>query len=317
MCNANDPLVVVDAKRIQKRKRTSNIVTIDSAINPRTTLRTAILFILLCSITPSSRAQDAAVPAHHGYRASINLKSDLYNVVFRTPYGAITLDLPADLKAGDRISGAIITDPKGRTPEVREANRAILTSYSLSIGDQSASTKDTMSNWQVPAGWDSQANEILLKDAQGNEVARAILTLPTDDIVQDPKKQNDRNGTDRIRIPRAGQAGQPLTLRGAVGEDLAALHVLIGGEDTSLLAASPRSVIVMTPKNHFGKTKLQVKQGDMVLAEGDYRNNKVSRSFNPWPYIIGAVVIVGAAVAYIAISVANIHPTFGPFPSFE
>ena len=74
------------------------------------------------------------------------------------------------------------------------------------------------------------------------------------------------------------------------------LHVLIGDREARVLAASPRVYVVESPRDVLGKTTLQVKRGDNVVAEGGFRNNRVS-SANPWPFIIGVVVIAGIVIA--------------------
>ena len=68
------------------------------------------------------------------------------------------------------------------------------------------------------------------------------------------------------------------------------------GRRAATLAASPRSYVVESPRDVLGKTKLQVKRGSELVAEGDYRNNRVGSSSNPWGYIIGAV-FAGALIA--------------------
>lgn len=284
---------------------------------PRTILQSVMLFTLLLScLSLAIGAQEAPAHARHGFRASTNLKSGLYVVVFHTPQGAIALDLPADLRAGDHIYGTITTEPKGRAAAERDPNQAQLDAYTLTLGDRSVSAHESMADWRLPAAGTCQAGWVILKDAQGSEAARADLPIPTAEAAGEPQDRGAANRAGAWQAPHAGQAGRPLTLRGEVTEEPATLHVLIGDKEAPLLAASPRSITVMTPKDTFGKTKLQIKQGDLIVLDGDYRNDRIHGRFNPWPYVIGAVVVVGA-VAAISISNSIRHISFGPLPAFE
>jgi hypothetical protein len=83
------------------------------------------------------------------------------------------------------------------------------------------------------------------------------------------------------------------------------LHVLIGGKDAGFLAASPRVYIVQSPSDVVGKTTLQVRRSEMVVAEGNYRSDRVRHSINPWPYVIAGAVALGIAIAIIAEEVSR------------
>lgn len=74
------------------------------------------------------------------------------------------------------------------------------------------------------------------------------------------------------------------------------LHILVGDKEARFLVASPRIYVVESPRDILGKTNLQVKRGNLIIAEGEFRNNRISNN-NTWGYVIGAVVILGLVLA--------------------
>ena len=250
----------------------------------------AILCALLLSAAGGVGAvQNASPRPHRGFRASTQVNAGLDVVTFKTPQGAILLDLPADLQAGDSIIGTVALQSKEQADKTHSSNGILLSMYTLSVGDQTKLLSEAAPTWKLTVPAEEQALSVVLKDAQGIEVARVALPVPD---VAPAAQQNEPTSAARLRFPPKGQAGRPLLLRGAVRGELTNLQVRIGGIEAPLLAASPRSIIVMSPTNVLGKTQLEMKQGDMLLYQGDYRNERVRRHINPWPYIIAGVVIV-------------------------
>jgi hypothetical protein len=54
-------------------------------------------------------------------------------ITFDTGSGRVTVNLPADMRAGDTISGTVIADPNGQTPEERAKDRTALRQHVVTI----------------------------------------------------------------------------------------------------------------------------------------------------------------------------------------
>jgi len=262
----------------------------------------ALALLLSCLSLPAS-AEDARAQPHRGFRVNATVVNGLSTVHFYTPQGVVTLNLTSDLRQGDSVLATFVTQAKESRPHEREANQALLTTYTLTLGKATTSLQPQGSPWKLTIGPDG-ANEVILRDQQGIEVARAALTMLRAGKTDELNDRKERSSPDRFHIPSNGKAGRPLVLGGGIPWETMELHVLIGGKEAAVLAASPRNVFVMTPNDVSGKTILQIKQGDLVVYEGAYRNDRVRRT-NPWPYIIGAAVVVVGAVA---IGLATFHP---------
>ena len=253
--------------------------------------------LFLSSLSGAVRAQESARQHGHVHSAR-KIESALCTVLFKTPQGQIRVLLPADMRPGDAIIGSAALEPKGRQDADKDANRAQLGAYTLSLAGQSHPTQDPTLPWNLPADLKAEAVVLILADAAQREAAHVDLSLTEADS---SSAAHARAAIDTIGLPKKGQAGRPLAINPPAGGGIDDLHVVIGDKEAHILAASPRVYVVESPRDVLGKTKLQVKRGSETVAEGDFRNNRVS-SGNPWPYVIAAVVITGIVVA---ISIAN------------
>ncbi|MCW3055271.1 MAG: hypothetical protein JWN14_4441 [Chthonomonadales bacterium] len=257
----------------------------------------ALLALCLFATLLPAGAQAQAVPpqSSRGFGSHGKQENLLYRVTFKTPQGEILLLLPADLRAGEQVSGTIHLLPKGKEEAQRAENRRVLGEYLLAIGTQRVAASEAVGHWTLPA----EANLVVTlqqKQTQGaGSAATGLVLTPADTPPASPDKQPRKGG-----LPEKGQAGRPLALSGLADTDLLSRHILIGGKEAGFLAASPHLYIVESPADVFGKTTLQVRQGDTLVAEGLFRNERVRRSNNAWVF-----VILGALGIALAVTVAS------------
>ena len=74
-------------------------------------------------------------PPKPGYKTEFDSISGLLIVKFTTPAGVLRVHLPADMRAGDTVSGSIIPEPNAQTKEERSRNRTGLSQYQLVIAN--------------------------------------------------------------------------------------------------------------------------------------------------------------------------------------
>ena len=77
-----------------------------------------------------------------GYKTEFDSTSGLLIMKFTTPQGVLKVYLPADMRAGDTISGSVTPEPNGETKEERARNRAALNQYQLTIANSRPGAND-------------------------------------------------------------------------------------------------------------------------------------------------------------------------------
>lgn len=251
-------------------------------------------------------AQEDRLPAIQ-IRQTAKTEAGLLTLTFKTPQGKILVFLPADLRPGDTIVGSTSLEPAGRKDEDKDSNRALLVAYAFSLAGQTHSIQEASQKWSLPADLKPEGAIAELMDGSRREAAR--VELPLTDV---GARLDVKSG-----LPKNGQPGRALIINQAFLPGSEDLHVLIGDREARLIAASPRMVAVESPRDVLGKTLLQVKRGGELLAEGDFRNRR-GRSVNPWPYVIGVILIGGTIIAIEAAkSVSDLsNLKFGPGPFF-
>ena len=247
-----------------------------------------VMLIAFPILSPKlARAQEMfqAFHTHKGYSGKLEAPSGLNVVSYQTPSGKIVVCLPSNMRESESVVGTMRLQPKGKDDNERAASRASLASYHIAWGAQSQAVQETPVTWTPPVG-QAGPGKLTLADAQDRPVAQIDLAAAA------AEPQSGKSPGSSTNLPRRGIVLHPVVLPMAVGSEARAYTVLVGGKPARLLAASPRSLIVESP-DVPGKTTLQVKKGDLVVAEAPFRNDRAIRSTNPWPYIIIGVAAIG------------------------
>lgn len=88
---------------------------------------------LVCLTIPFLAIEAATHPQGGAANANIKTAGGLTVVTFTVNPGTIKVYLPDDMRAGDTISGTVIAEPNGQTPEERAKNKAGLQDYVVAI----------------------------------------------------------------------------------------------------------------------------------------------------------------------------------------
>lgn len=180
--------------------------------------------------------------------ASVETKSGdgLKTVTFDTVPGRIIVNLPDDMRAGDTISGTVVAEPRGETPDERERNLNELKSKAFEIKDFSFGVENpttigstTEGAGRIPVGanqpFSLNVPPVTSRMPADKIVVRFLLVGPGSDNdmppmfeikdfsfgVENPTTIRSATGDSAGRatvsdfnIPTLGQQGRPLEIRG-------------------------------------------------------------------------------------------------------
>src|SRR4029450_7146804 len=142
---------------------------------------------------------------------------------FTTPEGKIQVHVSSDAAPGDTLSGVVLAEPAGKTPQEQQANLGTLSGLVVELEGQQTKVESKQYEWAVP---------IALR------VGRAILTLRRPDgrmvsqvpVPIDPQPPLPRGtGLSDVALPSALQAGRPATIRGRFDGSLRGKTIDVAG----------------------------------------------------------------------------------------
>src|SRR6266850_1435163 len=244
------------------------------------------LVVVLCFFAESGGMQETPKGD-----ATVKTVRGLTVVTFPLAPGDIVVKLPDDMRAGDTISGTVVTEPKGNTAEEKAKNQGVLNGYVIDLEGSKVNPDRPRFTWtppipqpSFPVRYQLRIIEVLPPPRteigasitpEPKIVARAVITpdpkitYPTTPsgavITPDPKI------TPSFIIPPLGQTGRPVVITGPFDGNFDNTKLTIGGQPMTPLAESPRQVVVQSPSNVTGPAEITVKEGDKE-AKGTFRN---------------------------------------------
>jgi hypothetical protein len=159
-----------------------------------------------------------------------------------------------------------------------DSNLKRLNSYSIEVENQRVPVPDRGGRWNVPMK--ISAISVILRDSGNRELGRTkIPVLPYSKALasEKPTLEGLRSLAARFQLPAMAQAGRPLEIQGPFDGDFENTIVRLDGQIVRILGESPRKVVVQNPRNHIGKTEIEVLKGDVVWR-CRYRNIGLSIS---------------------------------------
>ena len=183
---------------------------------------------------------------------------------FTTPQGKIQVHVSSDAAPGDTISGVVLAEPAGGTPQEQEANLGTLTGLVVELEGQQTKVSTRQYEWTVPAALRVGRAMLTLRASDGRIVSQAPVPI-------DPQPPLPRSpGSTRVELPSDVQLGRPTTIRAPLDGTLRGKAVEVGGGTADLLASSPRQIVFRVTKTPFGEVPIRFTDNGM-MTDGTVR----------------------------------------------
>lgn len=246
----------------------------------RSVLAAMILWTVLNSIAPVHELK-----AQSGQKVAVTprIGEGLNTTVFETPAGKINVNLPEDLAAGDTLSGTVLAEPVGQSPEEKAQASDELNGYVVEIKKcevappcpalvtypeiplyppkvpactpppscppakkktPCVSPKDPPFTCTIPPS--VPAIDVCLTK-NGTPVCTQTVPVPASAPPSPPNV---------CKIPSIGQCGHPIAIKAPCDGYASNSGVKIGDQKCPVLAESPRCVIAKSPRNVVGPCTL-------------------------------------------------------------
>ncbi len=218
-----------------------------------------VILLLFSFVTITLISEDASAEG----KIPVTTKTDggLHTVTFDTPEGTIKIHLPDDMAAGDTISGTVVAEPSGSTDADRLKNSDELNGYVVDIEVQKKEIGETsvkegqLKEISIPRDLSRETTKIIISDPKGEKVT--TTNIPIQDSPH-PLQYTKPPSSKDFKLPYIGLSGEPLQVMGPFDGTFDTTVVKIGGREAEVLAESPRKVIVRTPSDIAGSTKIEV-----------------------------------------------------------
>ncbi len=228
------------------------------------------------------------VSSEQSVKATDKVAEGLRTATFETPSGKININFPEDMAAGDTLSGTVIAEPVGNTPEEIAKATDELNGYVVEVKKAEEAPPRVAEQPVPPKPHEhkepkhASAPQKYPRVCPGHPFTCMLpaMPLPLDVILtrndkpvckcpveypHSPPEGHVCSDGDCM-IPSAGQAGHPVTINTACDGRSDNSSVCVGGKPCQILAESPRSMVAKTPKNIVGSSELKVQEGDKVAT---------------------------------------------------
>jgi hypothetical protein len=250
-----------------------------------------------------------------GDNAKVETGGGLIKVNFNVEGGRVIVNLPDDMMAGDTISGTVVAEPKGQTPEERTKNLTDLNGYVVEL--ETPKQPNGTSNPKVEAKVTINLSPFTVILPQTttpsapltnvtyqmtvnlkNELSNLVFSKPVDVMAENSLNSlRPISVENRIyEIPTIGQQGRPIEIIGPFDGNTTNTKLMYGPKGSSIpdfekntenvtggfgllqpLAESPRRCVLTAPTNVTGPIELFVKDGQ-TQTTSPYRNVGVNLS---------------------------------------
>lgn len=240
-------------------------------------------------------ASEAKCPEGEDQSTGSALKG-LMTIALQAKRGQVKVTLPADIRAGDTISGTVVEyDARGNVAGTENKTRTsdTLEGAVIDINGQQHKLRDRILTFVVPAA--GAAVPMILRDRSGREIERSqipvnqnatsgVPTHPSGDQPFVPPRPNNFPPTPlgNFQPPRIGQVGRELSIPGHFDGHAGTTNVSIGNRPAEFLAESPRSTFVRVPNNVPAEpTMLTVEEVSSLPGMAETQSVREQFKFNP------------------------------------
>ncbi len=183
---------------------------------------------------------------------------------FDTPAGKVQVYLPADLAAGDTLSGTVSASPAGASPAQQAKNTGTLQGYVVEVGGDRQPVSGGRFETKVASGLPLV---VTLLDPKGKKVGASTVNVapPRTVIVPDPPPPG------LFELPTLGQTGRPNAVQGPFDGRSATTVIEIGGQPVRILAESPGQAVFECPTDLVGPATITVREQGTEMS-GTFTN---------------------------------------------
>jgi hypothetical protein len=243
--------------------------------------RIAQQLVFLC-VAAIACAQDAAPQV----TPKVSGDPGLITVTFVLPNGAVYVNLPDDMAAGDTLSGSMTIDAHGATDIDRAQNLADLSKYSVEVAGKKSGlgsfgfTLPKISDAELP-----KPVSVSLLNPEGKRLGSAeVPTRPVMVVV----------GDNVFFLPSMGQEGWPVVVVGDFDGDSENTQLTVNGKPQRELAESPRQATFDSPSGSGSQDMALKERG--IETKGNYRNASVKLSAPKTALMKGEHTVVNVRV---------------------
>jgi hypothetical protein len=184
-----------------------------------------------------------------GDDASAETAWGLHTRTFDTLHGRVVVTVADDAAAGDTLSGRVRLEPAGDDEATRSANLEALRGYSVATEDSETPLSQDILRWVVPAT--ATAVPLVLRGPDGAPAGQTSV----------PVASSPGAAPTTVELPPVAQSGRPVAIAGRFDGDLSTSRVALGGRMVTVLAESPRRLVVEVPSGPSGPTDIEVTEG--------------------------------------------------------
>ena len=222
-------------------------------------LRWLAALVIACAVAVGALCAAAAGKPPAAPAARTETTGFLTVTSMSDPQGTVRVRLPADMAAGDTITGTVVVEPAGGSDAQRAANESILNGYVVEAGANKAQVAQRVITFVVPSTATLAA--LVLRRANGAVAGRADVPVRArPNPVTHPALPGD------FKLPQVAVAGQPFAIAGPFSGDAAHTALAIGGRSAEIVAESPRTLVAVPPANAVGPSSMQLNESGIAAA---------------------------------------------------
>ena len=214
----------------------------------------------LAAVTLVSGQFTATAQSSQQNSASQSEANGLNTVTFEIAAGKVMVSLPADLRAGDTISGTVTAEAK---------MSGTLEGMVIEINGKQTVVSGKVVRFMVPTA--GERAPFLLKDGNGVVLAKTKLRFaaPVARTGQGPPQGSD------FSLPQLGQTGRPVEINGPFDGNASNTTCSIASQPVQIIAESPRQAFFISPTTVTGPAPMTVADKGKE-STGTFRNIGVS-----------------------------------------
>lgn len=227
-----------------------------------------------------------AVSAQEQLKGTITKMGGLNTAVFETPHGKLKVNLPDDAAGGDTISGTVVAEPSGSTPEEKAKNEDELVGYVVAVRPKPSPGTLPVAPPQCKPG---QPMTFTLPpgcsniDVACNPPGTASANSGSNCSIPCEPTPPKAPPAGVCTMPTVGQGGKPFQVQTPCDGKFDNSACKVGGLPCKMLAESPRKMVAESPREIVGPSQLMVQEGNQA-CQGPFCNVKV-KLFCPNPVL--------------------------------